>query len=259
MLRFTAFLLWNSEDMAHGFVAPFVAVYLIWMRKDELQQAIESYSGSWWPLPLLAVSGLAAIVCQLAGSTTLVRFAFMGSLLAAVALLGGWPLLRMLVFPIALLLFCFPIPGVLYGEITQPLQMLAALLSQGLFEMLGYSVLREGNILELPNQRLNVAEACSGIRSLLTLTFAALVYSYFFEAVWWRRVLLTLSAVPAAILVNMLRITLTGILSHNDPEWLHGTKHDLMGWMGLVTGFLIVYSLHQLMERIGKVRQPVAA
>ena len=126
-------------------------------------------------------------------------------------MLGGTLMLRKLFFPLFLLFFMVPIPAVIYNRITFPLQLLASRLAGDALSVLGLPVLREGNILELPEQRLSVVEACSGIRSLLTLTFLSLVFGHFFERKIWIRVVLFLSTVPIAIVANASRVTLTGI------------------------------------------------
>jgi exosortase len=121
------------------------------------------------------------------------------------------------------------------------LQLLASRLSEGAFELLGYSVIREGNILQLAHMQLSVVEACSGLRSLITLGFFSLVFAYFFETNMVRRVAIVLLSVPAAIAVNMVRITMTGVLGKIDMAYTKGTYHDMLGWSGFFLGFLIVY------------------
>src|SRR5206468_4497010 len=113
-------------------------------------------------------------------------------------------------FPLFLLFFMVPIPTAIYNQITFPLQILASRLADGALTVLGVPVLREGNILDLPSQRLSVVEACSGIRSLLSLTFLSLVYGYFFEKRTGVRIALFFATIPIAIVANGSRVTLTG-------------------------------------------------
>ncbi len=148
-------------------------------------------------------------------------------------------------------LFTFPIPTVLYGDVTQPLQLLATRLSQVSFELLGISAFREGNILQLTNMRLSVIEACSGLRSLLTLCFVCVAYGYFFESRTLPRVLLVSVAVPCAIFVNMLRITATGLIGQYDQSLTSGAYHEILGWACFGLGFLIIFGAHRLMRRTG--------
>src|SRR5262249_21383790 len=148
-----------------------------------------------------------------------------------VLLLAGPEFVAKLAFPLFLLLFMVPIPAVVYNGITFPLQLLASRLADGALTALQIPVLREGNILELPEQRLSVVEACSGIRSLLSLTFLSLVYGYFFEERKWMRVVLFFATIPIAIVANAGRVTLTGVLTEVKPELAEGFFHSASGWV----------------------------
>lgn len=245
----TAVLLTDSEDMAHGFFAPLVAVFTLWTKsRNGLTTRLKGPSLA--AIPLLAVGALVAVPASLGASTTISRFGMLFSLSGCALLLGGFPLLREVRFPLALLFYTFPIPPVLYGEITLPLQVLGSRLAEGAFELLGYSVLREGNVIELSNQRLSVVEACSGLRSLVTLSFFTATYAYFMEDRNWVRGLLFLAAIPSAILINAMRITLTGVLGRTDPAWTKGTAHDITGWACFGIGFLLVLLVHWLANRM---------
>lgn len=242
MLRTTAQFILFSEDMAHGIFAPLVALYLAWERRQFLLRPPGRSSS--WSLPALALAGFIAVAATLANSSTFARFAFLISLAGCLLLIGGWITLRRFAFPLSLLLFTFPIPSVLYGEITQPLQSWATRLSEWCLETLGFSVLREGNILQMTHMQLSVVEACSGLRSLITLFFFCLVYAAFFERRPWVRVAVALAAIPSAILVNTLRITATGVLGKFSLEWTQGFYHSILGWVAFFLGFFLVVLLH---------------
>ena len=114
----------------------------------------------------------------------------------------------------------------IYNQITFPLQLFASWVAENLLNLMGYPVLRDGNILELASQKLSVAEACSGIRSLLSLSFLSLVYAYFFDKRVWMRWVLFAATIPIAILANAGRVTITGMLSEINPELAHGFFHS---------------------------------
>ena len=247
----TAILLTASEDMAHGFFAPFLAAFLLWSNRARLAVGAPSL----WAVPLLGLGALLAVPASLGASTTISRFGLLLSLAGCALVLGGIPLLKSVRFPLALLLYTFPIPGVLYGEITLPLQLLASRLAEVSFELLGYSVLREGNIIELSNQKLSVVEACSGLRSLVTLSFFTAAYAYLLERRNWVRTLLVLAAIPSAILINAMRITLTGVLGKINPAWTKGTVHDITGWGCFAIGFVIVLIVHLLVNKMTQEKQ----
>ena len=251
MLRITAEFILFGEDMAHGVFAPLVALYLAWERRDALLNP--PGKPSFWSLPALGIAGFIAVVATLANSSTFSRFASLISLAGCIMLIGGWKALQQFILPLSLLLFTFPVPAVLYGEVTQPLQLLATRLSEWCFESLGFSVFREGNILQLAHMQLSVVEACSGLRSLITLFFFCLVYATFFEPARWMRILVTLTAVPAAILVNTVRITATGVLGKFNPEWTKGLYHSFLGWAVFFVGFLLVVLIHRVIRKFSVV------
>jgi exosortase len=143
-----------------------------------------------------------------------------------------------------------PLPAIIYNHITFPLQLLASRMAESLLNIVGIPAFREGNILELPGQRLQVVEACSGIRSLLTLTFLSLIYGYFFEAKIWMRVTLFFATVPVALLANAGRVTLTGILGEIRPELAQGFFHSVEGWVVFMIALVMLVLIHQLLSRI---------
>src|SRR5262249_6390482 len=142
-------------------------------------------------------------------------------------------------------LFTFPVPQTLYGDLTLPLQLTASRFAETALEMLGYSVVRNGNILELSHMQLSVVEACSGIRSLITLSFFCLVYAYFCELRRWLQALIVGMAAPAAIFMNGMRVTMTGVFGKTNPELTHGTAHEILGWACFAIGFAIVFLAHR--------------
>jgi exosortase len=237
-----------SDDMAYGFFAPIVALYIAWGKRDAVLHP--AAPPSFWSLVFIALGACMGTVATLANSSTFSRFGFLISLAGCLLLIGGWPALRRFLFPLCLLLFTFPVPDVLYGQLTQPLQLLATRLSESAFELLGFSVLREGNILQLIHMKLSVVEACSGLRSLITLFFFCLVYGYFFETRFWLQLALVLFAIPSAIAVNALRITATGVLGKYNLAWTEGTYHEVVGWVAFSLGFLLVLLCHQAIRRL---------
>jgi exosortase len=142
-----------------------------------------------------------------------------------------------------------PIPAVIYNQITFPLQLIASSAAEHTISLLQIPVIREGNVLELSNQKLNVVEACSGIRSLLTLTFLSLVYGYFCERRTWIRVALFLSTIPIAIAANAGRVTITGVIAQFKPEMAEGLFHEAQGWVIFMIAFALLALFHQILIR----------
>ena len=239
---------WGSDpDMGHGFFVPVIAGYIVWQMRNELL-AIKPQP-NWWGLAVVLVGALQLIIGVLGVELFLSRTSFVIVLIGAVWLLGGDLILKKLAFPLFLLFFMVPIDAVIYNQITFPLQLLASRLADGALTLLAVPVLREGNILELPNQRLSVVEACSGIRSLLSLTFLSLVYGYFFEKKTWIRVVLFVATVPIAIVANSSRVTITGILTQVKPDAAEGFFHEAEGWVIFMVALGILLLFHQLIVR----------
>jgi exosortase len=254
-------LQWSTdEDVSHGFFVPLVALYIAWQRREKIL-ALES-KPAWWGLAIMAWGGLQAYLGMLSAELFLQRSAFLISLTGLLLVAGGVALVRELAFPLLLLPFMIPIPAVIYNQLTFPLQMFASQVAEYVLAGVGIPVLRDGNILELASQRLSVAEACSGIRSLLSLSFLSLVYAYFFDRrVWMRWVLLSLT-IPIAIIANSGRVTVTGILSEVNPELARGFFHSLEGWIIFMIALVMLLGTHTLIRRMpGLIRrkeQPVA-
>jgi len=239
---------WASDpDMGHGFFVPLIAGFIVWQKRDELL-AIKPQP-NWWGLAVVVYGGVQLIIGTLGVELFLARTSLVIALIGAVWLLGGDLMLKKLAFPLFLLFFMVPIDAVIYNQITFPLQLLASRLADGALTLISVPVLREGNILELPNQRLSVVEACSGIRSLLSLTFLSLVYGYFFEKKAWIRVVLFLSTVPIAIVANSSRVTITGVLTQMKPEAAEGFFHEAEGWVIFMVALGILILFHQLSTR----------
>lgn len=233
----------DDPDMGHGLFVPFVAGYIAWRKREEILS--EPAAPSWWGLLLVAYAALQLLMATLGAELFLARTAFVLSVAGVVLFLGGARRLRLLGFPLFLLCFMVPIPAILFNQITFPLQLFASRVAEAALDLLGVPVLREGNILELPSQRLSVVEACSGIRSLLSLSFLSLVYGWFFETKVGMRWVLFAATVPIAIAANAGRVTLTGLLGEYRPELAEGFFHGAQGWVIFLAALAILVAFHR--------------
>jgi exosortase len=175
------------------------------------------------------------------------RFSLLILLAGLIVLFSGWMYFRALMFPWAFLILMIPIPTVVFNQITFPLQLLASRVSGLILPMLGVPVLREGNVINLPAMALEVAEACSGIRSLMSLVALAIIYGYLMEKRLWVRWILAFASVPIAVAANSVRIIGTGLLvQYWDPEKAEGYFHASWGWIIFVISLVMLYALHGL-------------
>jgi exosortase len=231
--------------MGHGFFVPLVVGFIVWQRREELARV--EIRPNWWGLLVVLLGAVQMMLGTLGVELFTSRVAFVVSVIGSVWFLGGTPLLKKLIFPLALLFLMVPIPAVVYNQVTFRMQLLASRLAGGSLEFLSVPVVREGNILELPNMRLQVVEACSGIRSLLTLTFLSLVYGYLFEKRLWVRAALFISTIPIAILANGGRIAATGILSQVKPDLAEGFYHESTGWILFLISLGLLIAFHGIL------------
>jgi exosortase len=242
---------WSTdEDVSHGFFVPLVAAFIVWQRRDKILAL--DYKPAWWGLGVMAWGALQGYVGMLGAELFLQRTSFLISLAGLLLVIGGTRLVRVLAFPLLLLPFMIPIPAVIYNQITFPLQLFASQVAETVLSLFGIPVLRDGNVLELASQKLSVAEACSGIRSLLSLSFLSLVYAYFFDKRVWMRWVLLVATVPIAILANSGRVTITGILSEINPELAQGFFHSLEGWIIFLIALVMLIGLHAVIRRFVK-------
>lgn len=240
----------NDDDMGHGFFVPLVAAYIVWVKREKLSQL--NWAGSNLGLAVLVWSAFQLMIGMLGAELFLQRTALVGSIIGSVLFLGGWHVLRELAFPLFLLCFMVPLPSIVYNQITFPLQIFASTVAEKSLGALGIPVLREGNVLELASQKLSVVEACSGIRSLLSLTFLSLVYGYFFDSQPWMKWLLCAATIPIAIVANATRITLTGVISEIDTEFASGFFHLVEGWVIFMVALAMLVAFHRLADAIYK-------
>lgn len=238
---------WTSDDdMGHGFFVPVVAAYIAWQRQEELLRL--HLRPSWIGL-IVMLLGLAQMGLGILGAELfLQRSSFVVTTVGAILLLGGWPLIRALLLPLFLLLFMIPLPAIILNQITFPLQLFASGVAETALTIIGVPVIRDGNVLELANQKLSVVEACSGIRSLMSLTFLSLIYGYFFDTRMWVRAALFLGSIPIAIAANAFRVSMTGVISEFNPELAQGFFHLLEGWLIFVFALALLLLLHTVLK-----------
>jgi exosortase len=238
---------WNDPDYGHGFLVPLFAGYVVWRTRDQWTKRETKPSN----FGLLVMIG--AIVLLIGGSLGAELFTSRFSLLVLLAgmilFLAGWKVLRALSFPLAFLILMIPIPVIVYNQITFPLQLLASRFATFCLELVQVPVLREGNVLILPNYSLQVVEACSGIRSLMTLI--TLVASR-----RWIRYALVILMVPIAIVSNALRIMGTGVLTYRfGPRAAEGFFHEFSGWVIFLAALVLMFTTHWILKRFGPRRE----
>ena len=239
----------NDDNYSHGFLIIPLALYVAWDRRERLKQTAVRPAA----FGLLVILGsLAMLVAgRLGAEMFLTRVALVGTVAGLVVYMWGWARLRVLMFPIALLLLMIPIPAIVFNQIAFPLQLLASRFGEATLNAASIPVLREGNVIVLANTTLEVAEACSGIRSLISLLTLGIVLGYFTERRSSIRTILALSTIPVAIVANGMRVAATGIAAHYfGSAAAEGTFHTFSGWLVFVVSFAFLLGIQRGLARL---------
>ena len=241
---------WSSDDnYSHGFFVIPLAAFFVWERREALFSAARrpSTAGAF----LVALSLLVFIAGLLGAELFLTRISLIGVLAGSILFVWGRDQFRILLFPLAFLLLMVPLPAIVFNQIAFPLQLLASQVGEAAITAAGIPVLREGNVLQLPTRSLEVAEACSGIRSLVSLLMLGIVLGYFTERRTSARILIALAAVPIAIIANASRVAGTGLASEwISPAAAEGFFHTFSGWLMFVVAFAGLLGFQRLLAAV---------
>jgi len=246
----------DDGNYSHGFLIAPLAAYFAWERRDQLRKL--PIVPSWFGIVLIVGAILILLVGVLGSELFLTRISLLFLLAGIVQFLFGTAHLRVLMFPLLFLILMIPLPAIIFNKIALPLQFFASRVGESTIAAANIPVLREGNVLVLANTKLEVAEACSGIRSLVSLITLGVVFAYFADTRTWVRAAIVLSTIPVAILANGARVAGTGILAHwYGPEAAQGFFHEFSGWVVFVVAFVMILALQRLILRF--VPKPTAA
>jgi exosortase len=238
---------WTDPNFSHGFFVPPFAAFLIWKNRDRLRTVTvrPSFSG----LAVVALGLVVLVLGVLGAELFLSRSSLLVVLAGLVIYFKGWKYFRVIFFPWLFLFLMVPPPTLIMNHITIPLQFVASDLATWFLRIAGVPVLQNGNIIQLPNMALDVVEACSGIRSLISLGVMAIIYGYLLESSNTVRVLLALAAIPIAVLANGLRIMGTGVTGlYWEPSKAQGFFHEFSGWVIFVIALIALYLVHQALR-----------
>jgi exosortase len=249
---------WYDDNYSHGFLIIPIAMYLAWERRHRLASIVSKPSLT----GLLVVAGsLMVLLAGIFGSELfLTRISIVGTVAGSVLFLFGWQWLRTLAFPLAFLLLMIPLPAIIFNQIAFPLQLVASQAGELTLRSVEIPVLREGNVLILANTKLEVAEACSGIRSLVSLLTLSIMVGYFTDRRAGVRLLIALSTIPVAIVANAARVAGTGIAAHRfGAGAAEGFFHEFSGWVVFIVAFLLMMLFQRVIVRLLPARTPSAA
>lgn len=240
---------WSFDpNYSHGFLVPCLSAWFAWRRWPQLREA--TVAPSPWGLALLGL-GLALLAF---GSVTLELFTSRASLVVLLAgtvlYLYGAEVFRLLCFPLAYLLFMVPLPYTVYDALALPLKGAVSAVATGGIRLLGLPVLREGNVIVFPNITLEVVDACSGLRSIMSLAALGTAFAFLFLPAGWRRWALVFATVPIAVATNILRVFVTGVLSwYMGADAAGGFFHEFEGIAVFAVAMVLTAAVGLLLGR----------
>lgn len=245
----------HNEDYSHGLLVAPVAAYLVWRKREALKATV--VRSDWRGLPLLFAAVAVFIVGELGAELFTTRLSLLVFVVGAVWLLYGPEVLRVVAFPLGFLFLMLPLPGFIYRNVTFPLQMLASIGSVNALHAVGVSALREGNVIDIGFMKLQVVEACSGLRYILPFLTLGVLFAYLGQSLFWKRAVLVLATIPISVGANVLRISGTGFIGlfwgHQAAE---GFFHSFSGWIVFMVCIAVLALLNYVLRFFpGKTRQ----
>lgn len=245
-----------KEEYSYGYMIPFITLFLIWQKKDLLERI--NFSGSWVGLAVVVLGFALFVLGNLSALFLIVQYSFLVVVFGLVLTFCGWRGFKIIAVPLLFLAFMIPLPQFFLAEISTRLQFLSSEIGVWVIRLFGISVFLEGNVIDLGAMKLQVVEACSGLRYLFPLMTLGFMAAYFFKAAFWKRALVFLSSIPVTVLMNSFRIGLIGVtVEYWGKEMAEGFLHDFEGWAVFMACTAVLVVEMWLLSRIGKNRLPL--
>jgi len=240
----------KDEDNSFGLLLPLVSGYIVYLKLPQIRSYL--WRPSWLGLLFVAVGFALYIVGELGADLYVPRVSFVVVITGLLFLMGGWGLVRLLLFPLFLLVLTFPLPGLLTKQLTMPLQLISSRLATGMLQMVGTPAFCQGNVIDLGVRQMQMVEACSGLRYILALFALGVIFCYFFQRRLWKILLLLMVLIPSAIVANALRVMGMGIIPALQQP---GFWHAFSGWLIFVFCLGILSLINWILNKI----QPLSA
>lgn len=247
---------WGREEYSHGYIIPFIVAFLIWQKKDKLEQI--PYEGSWIGVVVLLLGVTLYFMGELSALYTIIQYAFLIVLIGVTLAFMGPRAFKIIWVPLLMLAFMIPLPQFLYNNLSAQLQLISSQLGVAIIRLFNISVYLEGNVIDLGTFRLQVVDACSGLRYLFPLMTLSFIAAYFFKGAFWKRVVIFLSSIPITVLMNSFRIGVIGAM----VDWwgkamAEGFLHDFEGWAVFMACTAILMLEMWILAKVGSGHKPL--
>ena len=249
--------LWETkEEYGHGYIIPFITLFLIWQKSDKLE--LMYFKGSWLGLGAVVLGLVLFYMGELSSIYVLIQYAFLISLFGVILSVMGWHAFKVISIPFLILLFMIPLPNFFLNNLSSQLQLISSQIGVTFIRLFDISVYLEGNVIDLGVYKLQVVEACSGLNYLFPLMTLAFISAYFFTGAFWKKAIIFLSSIPITILMNSFRIGAIGVtVEYWGPEMAEGVLHDFEGWAVFMSCIVILVGEMWILAKIGKDKLPL--
>jgi exosortase D (VPLPA-CTERM-specific) len=242
---------WERDEYSHGYLIPLIVIFLIWQKRDVLEQMV--FKGAWSGVLVVLLGAFVYFVGELSSLYVIIQYGFLITLYGIVLALMGWQAFKIVWVPLLMLMFMIPLPTFVYNNLSSELQLISSQIGVAFIRLFGISIFLEGNVIDLGSYKLQVVEACSGLRYLFPLMTLGFIAAYFFKAAFWKRVVIFLSSIPITILMNSIRIGAIGVMvEYWGQSMAEGFLHYFEGWVIFMACTAILVMEMWLLAHIGK-------
>jgi exosortase D (VPLPA-CTERM-specific) len=242
---------WSNDEYSHGYLLPLIAAYFVWQKKNKLSEI--EFNSSWIGFVIFCLGLLGFLVGELSTLYAIIQYSFLVALAGLLLALMGWPAFKIILVPFCILLFMVPLPGFLYNNLSASLQLISSKLGVEVIRLFDISVFLEGNVIDLGQFKLQVVEACSGLRYLFPLMSLGFIAAYIYKDAFWKKAIVFLSTIPITVLMNSFRIGVIGVMVEFwGQEMAEGFLHDFEGWIVFMACTAVLVAEMWLLSKIGK-------
>jgi len=247
---------WDArEEYSHGYMIPMISIFLLWQMKDIIEK--KSFGGSWTGVAIVLFGLCVAFLGNISATHVIVQYGFLVVLTGFAYSYTGKDAIKQIIVPLLFLFFMIPLPGIFLFRLSSELQLISSQLGVAVIRLFGISVYLEGNVIDLGIFKLQVVEACSGLRYLFPMISLAFIAAYFFKVEFWKRAVIVLSSIPITIFMNSFRIGVIGVLVENwGIEQAEGFLHDFEGWVVFMFSMMILILEIWIFAKLGKDTRP---
>ncbi len=242
---------WSKDEYSHGYLLPVITLYFVWQKKNELSEI--EFKSSWIGVAILCIGLLGFVIGELSTLYTVMQYSFLLALGGLLLAFMGWAAFRVILVPLCILFFMVPLPGFLYNNLSSFLQLVSSKIGVEVIRLFGISVFLEGNVIDLGQFKLQVVEACSGLRYLFPLMSLGFIAAYLYKDAFWKKTVVFISTIPITVLMNSFRIGVIGVMVEFwGQEMAEGFLHDFEGWIVFMACTAVLVAEMWLLSTIGK-------